>query len=146
MVGNEREALLAVAERLSVELGYAEAAAISANPSAWDGESKAMGGILDSEDEALIATIRLSLSRLAAALGGEVLDASSRTAVNAALDGAELVMRGELLIGNFARLPALLPSFVFLVTLTLVDQERALELSRKTAQLIEGALQDREGH
>jgi hypothetical protein len=49
-------------------------------------------------------------------------------------------MRGELVSGNAARLPALMPSFVFLVTLPVVDQDRAIELSRKTARLVEGAL------
>lgn len=45
-------------------------------------------------------------------------------------------MRGELVSGN----AALMPSFVFLVTLPVVDQDRALELSRRAAQLVEGAL------
>jgi hypothetical protein len=46
-------------------------------------------------------------------------------------------MRGELLSGNAAQLPQLLPSFVFLVALPIVDQDRALELSRRTSELIE---------
>jgi hypothetical protein len=42
--------------------------------------------------------------------------------------------------GNAARLPTLMPSFVFLVALPLVDQDRALELSQRSAQLVEKAL------
>ena len=49
-------------------------------------------------------------------------------------------MRGELVSGNAAQLPALMPSFVFLVALPVVDQDRALELSRRTERLVEGAL------
>jgi hypothetical protein len=49
-------------------------------------------------------------------------------------------MRGELMRGNSAQLPTLMPSFVFLVALVVVDQDRALELSARTAELIEGAL------
>ena len=76
------------------------------------------------------------LAKIAAALmsrsGG-----GSGNAVGAAIDGAELVMRGELLSGNADRLPALMPSFVFLVALPVVDQDRALELSRRTIELID---------
>jgi hypothetical protein len=57
--------------------------------------------------------------------------------VGAALDGAESVIRGELLFGNADRLPALMPGFVFLVVLPVVDQDRALELSRRTEELIQ---------
>ena len=49
-------------------------------------------------------------------------------------------MRGELVSGNAAQLPALMPSFVFLVALPVVDQDRALELSRRTSELIDGVL------
>ena len=33
-----------------------------------------------------------------------------------------------------------MPGFVFLVALPVVEQDRALELSKRTAQLVEGAL------
>jgi hypothetical protein len=61
-------------------------------------------------------------------------------AVGAALDGAELVIRGELVRGNADRLADLMPSFVFLVTLPIVDQDEALALSRRAAELVEGEL------
>jgi hypothetical protein len=42
--------------------------------------------------------------------------------------------------GNDARLPQLMPSFIFLVALPIVEQDRALELSRRTSELIEEQL------
>jgi hypothetical protein len=136
LAGNEREALLRVARQLGKELGYPEGEEIPGARSALGGEDGAMAGMLNSEDELLVAGVRRGLAELAAALGGGV----SGRAVSAALDGAEMVMRGELMIGNAAQLPALLPSFVFVVSLPHVDQDRALELSRRTARLVERAL------
>ncbi len=49
-------------------------------------------------------------------------------------------MRGELVMGNADRLPALMPSFVFLVVLPVVGQDRAFELSKRTSTLLEAAL------
>jgi hypothetical protein len=139
LAGNEREALLAVADQLSSELGYAEGQEPPGAGSPLGGEGP-MAGILDSEDELLVARVRSGLAKVAAALNGESSAGASRSAVGAALDGAEMVMRGELVSGNAARLPALMPSFVFLVALPLVDQDRALELSQRSAQLVENAL------
>jgi hypothetical protein len=59
--------------------------------------------------------------------------------VRLALDGAELVMRGELIRGNGTRLGALVPSFVFLVTLPMVEQDEALALSQRAGELLAGA-------
>ncbi len=52
-----------------------------------------------------------------------------------------MVIRGELLKGEAAQLPSLLPGFVFLVTLPAAGQDRALELSRKTGQSVKRALE-----
>jgi hypothetical protein len=141
LVGNEREALLRVADQLSIELGYAEGEEIPGACSPLGGEGGAMAGILNSEDELLVARVRRGLAKVVAALGGEGSDGASGRAVGAALDGAEMVMRGELVSGNAAKLPALMPSFVFLVTLPVVDQDRALELSRRAAALVERGLE-----
>ncbi len=84
--------------------------------------------------------MRRSLAKVAAALGDDGCDGVSGRSVSIALDGAEVVMRGELAMGNAGQLPALLPSFVFLVALPVVDQGRALELSRRAAQLVEATL------
>lgn len=48
-------------------------------------------------------------------------------------------MRGELARGNANQLPALMPSFVFLVTLPIVEQDEALNLSRRASELLDGA-------
>jgi hypothetical protein len=137
LAGNEREALLRVADQLSAELGYPEGGEIPGADTGLGGEG-ALVGILDSEDELLIAEIRRGLATLAAAAfdGGEP-EGADRKAVLAALDGAEMVMRGEIAMGNAGRLPALLAGFVFLVTLPVVDQDRALELSKRCARLLE---------
>jgi hypothetical protein len=137
LAGNEREALLRVADRLSLELGYSEGGDIPRADSAW-GERAVMAGILNSEDELLVAEIRRGLAKVAAAArGGEELDGADEKSVGAALDGAEMVMQGEIAMGNAGRLPALLPGFVFLVALPVVDQDRALELSKRCGQLVE---------
>jgi len=99
-----------------------------------------MAAILNSEDELLVAGVRRGLAKVAAALDGEAAEGASEFAVGAALDGAEMVIRGELVSGNADRLPALMPSFVFLVALPVVGQDRAIELSRRTEQLVERAL------
>jgi hypothetical protein len=139
LAGNERDALLQVADQLSIELGYTGGEGPPGAGSPLGGEGP-MAGILNSEDELLVARVRHGLAQIAAALGNEGSGGASSNAVGAALDGAEMVMRGELVSGNAARLPALMPSFVFLVALPMVDQDRALELSRRTARLVEGAL------
>jgi hypothetical protein len=98
-------------------------------------------GSLSPEDESLVAAIRRDLAKVAAAAGAERRrSAPQKGEVDAALDHAELVMRGELAGGNAEQLPALMPSFVFLVTLPIVKQDEALDLSRRTSELIEGAL------
>jgi hypothetical protein len=137
LAGRDREALPEVANRLSVELGYTEGEELPGAHSTL-GIEEAMAGILNSEDELLVAGVRRGLARVAAALGGEGSEAgTSGRAVRAALDGAEMAMRGELVRGKDERLPAMMPSFVFLVALTVVDQDRALELSRRTEELLE---------
>jgi hypothetical protein len=140
LAGYEREALVGVADRLSRELGYREDEEPPAAQSRLTAERWAAAGLLDSEDEALVARLRRGLAKVAAAIDGGGAEGASENAVTAALDGAELVIRGELLSGNAAQLAALLPGFVFLVALTMVNQDRALELSRRTGELLEGAL------
>jgi hypothetical protein len=140
LAGNEREALLRVMDQLSIELGYAEGEEIPGVDSGLGGEEGAMVGTLNPGDELLVARIRRGLAKIAAALSGEGAERHSDSAVGAALDGTELVTRGELVMGNAGQLPALMPGFVFLVVLPLVDQDRALEISRRAAELVEGAL------
>jgi hypothetical protein len=137
---SEREALIRVADQLSVELGHVGDQEIPGEHSRLGGAEGAMAGILNSEDELLVTEIRRGLAKIAAgALDGDEPAGAGERAVCAALDGTELVMRGEIVMGNAGRLPALLPGFVFLVTLPVVDQDRALELSKRASTLVEGA-------
>jgi hypothetical protein len=137
----DRKKLLRVADQLSLELGYAGGDHVPGEDSGLGGEESAKTGILNSEDELLVAELRRRLAKVAtAALDGAQAEGAGESAVGAALDGAEMVMRGELMMGNAHQLPALLPSFIFLVTLPLVDQDRALEISKRCATLVEGAL------
>jgi hypothetical protein len=102
-----------------------------------------MFGLLSPEDEQLVRQVRWGLARLAAAVGAAAPPAEApENAVRVALDGAELVMRGELIRGNGNQLGALMPSFVFLVTLPMLEQDEALELSIRTSALIEWELGD----
>ena len=95
-----------------------------------------MAGILDAEDEALVARLREVLARIASTLAAGAEEPPAQ-AIRIALDGAEFVMRSELLGDSPERLPRLVPSFVFLVTLAAADHDRALELSRRAAELTE---------
>jgi hypothetical protein len=135
LAGDEREALLEALDRLSRELGYVGAEELPAPEPRLGGDARGTR-ILSPEDERLVQKLRSGLARVALALAGPETD----EAVRAALDGAELVMRGELQKGTAARLPELMPDFVFLLALALVGQERALQLSIRTRDLVEGTL------
>jgi hypothetical protein len=131
--------LLSVTGQLSAELGYSEGEELPD----WHSElrpEKLMAGILDSEEEALVAALRRALAGLAFALGAGEGEEVNEGGVSATLDGIEMVIRVELMGGKGAQLPALLPGFVFLVALSVVGQDRALELSRRSAKLIERCL------
>jgi hypothetical protein len=140
LAAGERRALLRVAHQLSVELGYVEGEELPATTSPLGEKAGAMAGILNAEDELLVTSVRRGLVKIATALDSDGSDSASEAAVGAVLDGTEMVMRGELVRGNAARLPALVPGFVFLVALAVVHQDRALELSRRTERLLEEEL------
>jgi hypothetical protein len=142
--GTEREALLRLAEKLCSELGYAQPQGDTAGAQELaSAEREAMVGMLSAEDEKLVKEMRLGLARLAAAVGaGAPPTGAPKSAVRVALDGVELVMRGELIRGNGTQLGALMPSFVFLVTLPMVEQDEALELSQRTSDLVEKSYAD----
>jgi hypothetical protein len=132
--GSHGELLVRIADELCAELGLEGIDEVVGARSSL-GEEGVMAGILSTTDEELVSRLRTSLARISAALGARPGDPRGQ-AVLAALDGAEMVVRGELLVGNADQLPRLMPSFVFLVALPIVEQDRALELSRRTAQLI----------
>jgi len=135
--GNHGDVLLRVADQLCAELGASPGGEIRGARSSLGAEG-VMAGILSSEDELAVLDVRGGLAKIAGVLAGEdELSPQDTRAVGAALDGAELVMRGELVNGNGNWLPRLMPSFVFLVALPIVEQDRALALSRRAAELIE---------
>jgi hypothetical protein len=139
--GEGSKVLVEVMDVLCAELGYLGGEADCSGPgSTLSGGGSAAAGPLAPEDEALVGTMRRGLARVAAAAGAAKPESAPMRGVCAALDGAELVIRGELVSGNAERLPSLMPSFVFLVTLPIVEQDEALELSRRTSQLIEQEL------
>lgn len=133
--GNYGEVLLRVVDQLCAELGYVKTGQVPGSRSVL-GVKGVMGGILSPEGEALARRLREGLAGIATALGYDA-EAPRARVVTAALDGAEMALRGEMVSGNPEQLPKLLPSLVFLVALPLVDEDRALALSRRTAELIE---------
>lgn len=139
MAGNEREALLRLADQLSLELGQGEGEQDPGAGSKLAGVAGPMDGVLGAEDEQVVARLRRGLAALVAGL--EVRGRSvPQGAVGAALDGVEMVIRGELVCGNPAQLPELMPGFVFLVVLPVVGHDEALELSRRAELVVEGVL------
>ena len=100
------------------------------------GAANRLVGYLEPEDEELVASLMASLVRIAAAVRSPTSTDTSEAAVSAALDGAELVIRGEIMMGNRRHLPTLLPSFVFLVTLPSIKEDQALDLCRLAGRVI----------
>lgn len=139
--GDYSEALIGATDRLCAELdtgGSGEFAAT--DPTLAD--RVLMGGVLSAEDDLLVRRLRATLARIATALRESEPDFSHPVIVQMVPDVAEMMMRGEILRGNRERLAQLMPDFVFLVALPIVDQDRALELSRRASELIEEAIRD----
>jgi hypothetical protein len=138
----EQQALTGFADRLLAELGLATDAQGPAESELKPAEprlSPVGGDDLSPEDEQLIALARDSLARIARALGAERSLTAPDIAIPALLNGAELVMRREVADGR--SVSTLMPSFVFLISLPAVDQDTALDLSRRTASLLEQLLE-----
>jgi hypothetical protein len=132
-----REALLRVADRLCIELGYPDGEDAADAGSFVGGREQAQVNVLGAEDELLVNTVRRGLTQLAHGLGASEQAEASQRLVGAALDGAEMTMRGQLMNGHSEQLPTLLPSFVFLVALPIVQRDQAFELTRQTFELLE---------
>jgi hypothetical protein len=136
--GTEWGQIVEAIEELCRELGLGEE--LSDQSRRWAEAGKPAQGHLDAGDEELIARLRRALARLAIGVrSGEDGTGDSESAVLAALDGAELVVRGEILLGNGARLSVLAPSFAFLTTLPVTGKKRALALSRRVDELLGNA-------
>jgi hypothetical protein len=88
---------------------------------------------LTSEEEELVSGLKAGLARLAGPSRGGPVETA---AVQAALDGAEFVARGDILTGQRRRLPQLLPSFAFLAVLPQMGKAEALRVAGRAAQLV----------
>lgn len=137
-VGEEHQALTGIAERLCAEFGHPLDGGAAEEAPSQAGASRMFGELLGPEDERTVSVARWSLARISAALAAAHPKVVSETAYQALLDGAEVVMRNELAAGN--RVSPLMPSFVFLIALPMVDQDQALDLSHRTAELLAEAL------
>ena len=137
--GIERDQLLAVAAELETGLGY-EAVAGKREDGAPQGIARrSFAEMLSEEDVHLIEAITAALARVASAVGQGQQLSETPNAIEGAIDGAEMVMWGELVRGSGAsKLAAMLPGFVFLVVLPLVGREEALRISERVGELLEG--------
>lgn len=141
MAGDLGETLLESLRQICTERGYhrSDERPTSAKPT-FGGRANHPGAGLSAQDEAFVAAMRQALAELAGAIGVESLDRERQRAVQAALDGAELVTRGQLAMESPEQLRILLPSFVFLVSLPIVEQDEALALSRRVGALVDAQL------
>jgi hypothetical protein len=133
--GNLGEALVRVADQLCAELPYAKRRDVAEIEAAFAARGL-MRGVFNTEEESLVSGLRRALVRIAVALGAD-LEEAQLLRVRVAIDGAEMATRGELLAGNAWHLPRLLPSFIFMVALPIIEQDLALELSQRAAELID---------
>lgn len=134
--GTHGETLHRVADRLRAELTDPEAPDLPGIRATLV-EKGDMARILDTEDEASVARLRQALAGIASTLSAHSEEAPPLQAIETALDGAEFVIRGEFSSGDAEHVLRLVPSFVFLVALPVADQDRALALSRRAAELVE---------
>lgn len=132
--GTHDQSLRRVADRLLAEFSDEEALGLPGLGSSI-GAAHDVSEVLDAEQEATVARLRDALTAIASTLRTEVDDLTVQM-IQITLDGAEFVIRGELVRDNAERVLDLLPSFVFLVALTVAERDRALELSRRTEELI----------
>jgi hypothetical protein len=132
---NEGRLLLRVAARLLDEMPDTGSDEVAGADSSF-GDDAPMTKALTADDDALVREVRTALATIAARLGAAAENPPSYP-VQSALDGAEIVMRGDLMTGRGDRLPRLMPSLVFLVALPIVEQDQALALSQRTAELID---------
>ena len=90
--------------------------------------------MLAAEDEQLVVELRAGLARLAESWPEENVEVAA--AVKDVLDSAEFVIRCQLLGGRSARIPHLLPSFVFLALAPRVGRMEAMSVAERSAQLL----------
>jgi hypothetical protein len=132
--GTERKRLLRVHSDLSEGDGN-PARAQRREAEGLAAERPLVDARLGEDDEQLVTELRAGLAKLAGLRQGEPGEATA--AVRGALDGAEFVVRGDLLLGRSATLPQLLPSFVVLVLLPLLGKPEALRAAERAARLLD---------
>lgn len=140
MVGDEGEALLEIVRQIGGEVSRRSGTSgASGDPSFGSGTCLRTAADLTPQEEEFVGALRLALAELASAAGAGSVEESSERMVKAALDGAELVIRGQLAMGSPQQLRVLLPSSIFLITLPIVEQDDALAISSRAVDLIEKA-------
>jgi hypothetical protein len=132
--GGECEALAKVADRLCEEFGY-RVDDLPTDVLALQDDRGMLAAPLSLEDERLVKAGRRCLVKISLALRTRTPGYLPQWLLEALLDGAEGVMRSELAKGR--RLSTIMPDAVFLIAITAVDRDEALELSERTASLLE---------
>lgn len=88
------------------------------------------------EDRLLLATLGSALARIATAQApADQRDAGGESALRAALNGAHLATRTEILSGLLAEIRTLLPSFVYLTVMSVSDPAEAANAAAVAARL-----------
>lgn len=129
--GDLTDRVVALLGQLRAELGGESAAGAKLAP------RRERPGFGEVERE-LAGRIREALAALAEAAwatSDRDPDAMERRALQAALDGAELVWASELAAERAERLARYLPGFVFVALLPPLDQKGALQVSRRASDL-----------
>jgi hypothetical protein len=137
--GDEGAALLRIVRQLAREMGSASGRRWPAAASLGTRSYLLPGTDLGPQEEDFVAAMRAALAEVAEAAGAGSLAQPRERAVIAALDGAELVTRGQLAVGRPEQLRGLLPSFIFLLALPIMQQNDALATSERARNLIEEA-------
>ena len=132
--GTYDEALRRVADQLRAEFIDPDLTGLP-DAGRTRGEEEGMTG-LDAQGEELVERLREVLAGIAATLGAGQEEPPVE-AIKTVLHGSEFVIRGKLAAGDAEGVLRLMPSFVFLVAVLVADQNRALELSRRTTELTE---------
>ncbi len=133
--GTHGDELRRVADRLCDEFTDPDAPDIAGIGSTLGGKG-GLTKISGTEDEALVRRLREALAGIASTLSAGTEHPPVHM-IKTALDSIEYFIRGELASSKPERVLLLMPSFVFLVALSVSDQDRAIELSRRTTELIE---------
>lgn len=132
---DERERLVGVLAELQAEL--CPDGALTSTPGALP--TPRSSSLLDPEEEALVGELGRSLAKLAAAAASAHPPTVRlpESATLGSVGGAEWVMRAAIARGEPERLGALMPDFVYLVTLPYLERAGALAAAARYRELLE---------